>query len=137
MIRKASLRELKQISDLYYTRMLKHFIDIREKPITQREFEKRLKSNFKKSKMFILGLNGIKSFTWFVKNGREYNLEEIFVTEENKGYGKLLMSYILKEAKKHKIKRINLDVHFRNKRAQDFFRKFGFSERTIEMSLDL
>jgi len=96
-----------------------------------------LKKHFKKSKMFILDIKGIKGFIWYFKEGKEYNLEELFVTEKGKGYGKLLTDFILKEAKKQKIKKINLDVHFKNKKAQNFFKKFGFSERTIEMSLDL
>jgi GNAT superfamily N-acetyltransferase len=87
--------------------------------------------------MFVLDIEGLKGFIWYFKEGKEYNLEEIFVLEKDKGYGKLLMDFVLEEAKKQKIQKINLDVHFRNKTSQDFFKKFGFSERTIEMSLDL
>jgi len=35
-------------------------------------------------------------------------LEEIFVTEKRKGYGRLLLNYVLGYAKKKKIKKINL-----------------------------
>src|SRR3989338_4157216 len=40
-------------------------------------------------------------------------------------------------AKNKKIKKINIDVHFKNKNALDFFKKFGFTKRTIELSLDI
>jgi len=136
-IRKASLNDLKQIAELYFSEMSKQFENVGEEPITTKEFEKRLKKHFKKSKMFVLDIEGIKGFIWYFKEGKEYNLEEIFVIEKGKGYGKLLMNHMLKEAKKQKIQKINLDVHFKNKKAQRFFKKFGFSERTIEMSLDL
>lgn len=137
MIRKASLKDLKQIAGLYKSEMSKQFVDVGEEPITAKEFERRLKKHFKKSKMFVLDIEGIKGFIWYFKEDKEYNLEEIFVIEKGKGYGKLLMDFILEEAKNQKIQKLNLDVHFRNKTAQDFFKKFGFSERTIEMSLDL
>ncbi|MFW6282509.1 MAG: N-acetyltransferase family protein [Minisyncoccales bacterium] len=137
MIRKASLKDLKQIAELYHSEMSIQFRDVGEEPITAKEFERRLKKHFEKSKMFILDIEGIKGFIWYFKEGKEYNLEEIFVTEKGKGYGKLLMDFVLEEARKKKIQKLNLDVHFKNKTAQDFFKKFGFSERTIEMSLDL
>ena len=47
------------------------------------------------------------------------------------------MNFLIDHAKKEKVKRINLDVHFKNKDALNFFRKIGFTERTIELSLDL
>ena len=137
MIRKASLKDLKQIANLYYSEMSKQFKDVGEKPITIKEFEKRLKKHFKKSKMFVLDIEGINGFIWYFKEDKEFNLEEIFVIEKGKDYDKLLMDFVLKEAKKRKIQKLNLDVHFKNKTAQNFFKKFGFSERTIEISLDL
>ena len=137
MIRKASLKDLKQIADLYYSEMSKQFTDVGEDPITAKEFENRLRKHFEKSKMLVLDIEGIKGFIWYAQEEKEYNLEEIFVTEKGKGYGKLLMEFVLREAKKQKIQKLNLDVHFKNRTAQDFFKKFGFSERTIEMSLDL
>ncbi|MEK6823584.1 MAG: GNAT family N-acetyltransferase [Nanoarchaeota archaeon] len=137
MIRKTTLKDLKQIARLYFIEMSKQFKDVGEKPLTAKEFEKRLKKNFKKNKMYVLDIEGIKGFIWYFKERIEYNLEEVFAVEKGKGYGKLLMNFLLKEARKQKIQKINLDVHFKNKTAQDFFEKFGFSKRTIEMSLDL
>ena len=137
MIRKTSLKDLKEIAKLYSSEMSKQFRDVGEEPITEKEFERRLRKNFDKSKMFVLDIEGIKGFIWYFKEGKEYNLEEVFSIEKGKGYGKLLMRHLLEDAKKKKIQKINLDVHFKNKTAQEFFRKFGFSERTIEMSLDL
>lgn len=137
MIRKAYLEDLEKISKLYYSEMSKQFKAVDEDPISSKEFEKKLKKNFKKGHMFVLEINGIKGFIWYFKEGREYNLEEIFVVEKGKGYGKQLMRYLLEAAKKQKIQKLNLDVHFKNKKAQNFFRRFGFSERTIEMSFDL
>jgi L-amino acid N-acyltransferase YncA len=46
MIRKASLKDLKQIAKLYHSEMSKQFIDVGEEPITTKEFERRLKKNF-------------------------------------------------------------------------------------------
>src|SRR3989338_10823479 len=136
MIRKVYFKNLKQISDLYYSEMAKQFKEVGEEPVTSKEFERRLRKNFDKSKMFVLDIKGgVKGFIWYFKEGKEYNLEEIFVVDKGKGYGKLLINFLLEEAKKRKIQKINLDVHFKNKTAQDFFKKFGFSERTIEMSL--
>ena len=87
--------------------------------------------------MFVLDDNGIKGFVWFGKEGDEINVEEIFVIEKGKGYGKKLMSFIIEFARKNKTNKINLDVHFKNKKGISFFKKFGFTERTIELSLDL
>jgi len=47
------------------------------------------------------------------------------------------MIFLLQKAKKLNVKKINLDVHFKNKKALKFFKKFGFTERTIELSKDL
>ncbi len=135
-IRKAKKEDLKNISQLYEKEMSKQFKLIGEKPISAKEFERRLNNNFGKCYMHILNDDEIKGFIWYFKEGCEFNLEEIFVTEKGKGYGKILIKYLLQEAKKKKIKKINLDVHFKNMIAQKFFMKFGFSERTIEMSKD-
>lgn len=137
MIRKACLKDLKQIAKLYVSEMSKHFKAIGETQIIAKKYEKVLRKNFDKSQMYILDINGIKGFLWYLKEGKEFNLEEIFVIEKGKGYGKLLMNYILEQARKKKIKKLNLDVHYKNKKAQEFFKHFGFSERTIEMSLDI
>jgi L-amino acid N-acyltransferase YncA len=136
-IRKAEQKDLKEVSQLYEKEMSKQFKLIGEKPLKANEFEKRLKNNFKKSNMYILDIEGIKGFIWYFEESNEFNLEEIFVVMKEKGHGKLLINFLLQKAKKKKIKRINLDVHFKNKSAQEFFRKFKFSERTIEMSRDL
>jgi len=136
MIRRVTLKDFKQIAKLYYAEMSKQFKDVGEAPITAKKYEQILAKN-QKAQMFVLDTNNIKGFIWFAKNKKEFNLEEIFVTEKGKGYGKQLMDFLLGEAKKHKIQKINLDVHFKNQAAQDFFKKLGFSERTIEMSLDL
>ena len=108
-----------------------------EKPLSKDDYAKILRSNYKKSSMYVLDTKGFKGFLWFVKKDNEINLEEIFVLEKNKGFGKELMGFLIDYAKKNKIKKINLDVHYRNKRAIDFFKLFGFTERTSEMSLDL
>ena len=47
------------------------------------------------------------------------------------------MKYLFEEAKKNKINKINCDVHINNKYAVNFFKHLGFTERTVEMSLDL
>lgn len=137
MIRKVSQKDIQKISELYEKKMSQQFKEINEKPITSKEYEKILKANIKKSNMYILNNKGVRGFIWYAQEKDEFNLEEIFTTEKNKGWGKLLISQMLEHARKNKIKRINLDVHFKNKKAQKFFKHFGFTERTIEMSLDL
>lgn len=124
MLRKVVLKDLKQISGLYFAEMADKFRSVSEEPITAKEFEKRLIKNFKKHKMYVLDINGIKAnsgkicinsssgksrikgFIWHYKEGGEYNLEEIFVVEEGKSYGKLLMKFILTEAKNRKSTRL-------------------------------
>lgn len=136
-IRKATKNDLKEISMLYEKSMEKHFQLVGEKPIKSKDYEKILNKNLNKSKMFVLYDNGIKGFIWYVKNRDEFNLEEIFVKNKGKGYGKILMNYMLNDAKENRIKRINGDIHFKNKIAINFFKKLGFTERSIEVALDL
>lgn len=137
MIRKLKKEEISRIAKLYENIMSEKFLQIGEEPISKEKYEKILKKNYNKSFMFVLDEEGIKGFIWFIKKGEEINLEEIFTLEKKKGYGKKLLSFLIEKAKKSKIKRVNLDVHFKNKEAIEFFKKLGFTERTIEMSLEL
>lgn len=137
MIRQLKKEEIKKIAEYYEKEMFKEFGKIGEKPISKEEYEKRLKKSFNKDFMFVLEDDQIKGFIWFSKHKDEINLEEIFTIEKSKGCGWELIRFLIDFAKKEKIKRINLDVHFKNQRAISFFKKFYFSERTIEMSLDL
>lgn len=137
IVKKALLKNLKEIAELYYIQMSNQFRLVNEESISAQKYESILKKNFEKSEMYILFDVGIKGFLWYFKENDEYNLEEIFVLEKQKGYGKILMNFLIEEARRNKIRRINLDVHFKNKQAQNFFRRYNFSERTIEMSLDL
>jgi|GEM_PF-2164035 len=139
MIRKAKKKELGRIAEMYEKIMAREFLRVGERPITEEEYRKILEKNYgkKTSFMFVLDEKGIKGFLWFVKKGKEINLEEIFVLEKRKGHGRKLLEFLIKKAEENKIKRINLDVHFKNKKAINFFKKFNFRPRTIEMSLDL
>jgi GNAT superfamily N-acetyltransferase len=139
MIREAKKKELGRIAEMYEKIMAREFLQIGERPITKDEYRKILEKNYgkKPSFMFVLDEKGIKGFLWFVKKGKEINLEEIFVLEKRKGHGRKLLDFLIKKAKENKIKRINLDVHFKNRKAINFFKKFNFRPRTIEMSLDL
>jgi len=136
-IRKATKKDFKRIATIYEEEMFRQFKLIKEKPISAKKYVVILKNNLRKSKMFVLEDTKIKGFIWWLKENDEFNLEEIFITEKNRGYGKILMDFMKKQAKKEKIKKINLDVHFKNKKAQKFFEKMGFTKRTIEMSIDL
>ena len=136
-IRKVTKKDLGIISKLYENEMSKNFKDVGEKYITKNENKKILNKNIASSNMFVLENNKIEGFIWYKKEGREFNLEEIFVINKSKGHGRSLIEFMLKDAKKNKIKQINGDAHFNNKRAMLFLKKFGFSERTVEMSLDL
>jgi L-amino acid N-acyltransferase YncA len=137
MIRKLKSEEISFIAENYEKLMKKQFEKVEEKPITKKEYEDILKKNFENSFMFVLEEKNIKGFMWFFIEKDEINLEEIFSIEKGKGYGKELMDFLINYAKENKIKRINLDVHFNNKKALRFFKKFGFTERTIELSLDI
>lgn len=117
--------------------MSKHFKIVKEKPITPKQYEKILLKNFKKGYMYVIDNEPIGGFLWFNKNGEEYELEEIFVTQKRKGYGRQLLTFLINKAKKQKIKKINLDIHIKNKSAINFFKRHGFTERTIEMGLNL
>jgi len=136
-IRAATKNDLKEIAELYEKIMQIQFKKVGEKIIDRKKYYSILLKNFNKSKMFVLEDENLVGFLWYLKEKDEISLEEIFVTKTKKGYGKILLNYLIKEAKKSKIKKINLDVHFKNKNAIEFFRKFGFSERTIEMSLEI
>lgn len=137
MIRKLKKGEIKKIAEMYEKVMFKNFLQVGEKPISKERYQKILEENYDKSFMFVLEERGIKGFLWFIEKDKEINLEEIFTIKRNKGYGKKLLCFLIKKAKKENKKRINLDVHFKNKRAIEFFKKRGFTERTIELSLDL
>ncbi len=138
MIRKLNQEEIPLIAENYEIIMREQFEKVGEEPITKDKYEKILKENFGSSSMLILlEEKGIKAFMWFVKEEDEINLEEVFSIEREKGYGKQIMDFLINYAKKEKIKRINIDVHFKNNEALDFFKKIGFTERTIELSLDI
>ena len=137
MIRKLKREEIPIIAEGFEKFMREQFIKINEKPITKVEYEKILNKNIKTSNMLVLEEEKIKAFMWFIREKDEINLEEIFSFERAKGYGKQLLGFLLNYSKEEKIKRINIDVHFKNKNALTFFKKFGFTERTIELSLEL
>ncbi|MEM1536007.1 MAG: GNAT family N-acetyltransferase [Candidatus Pacearchaeota archaeon] len=136
-IKKLSKHEIKEIAENYYRIMKKFFAQVREKPVTAEEYALLLRKNYKKSFMIVLTSKKILGFAWITKHDKEWILEEIFVTEKGKGYGTKLMKFLLKEARKKKIKRIKLTVHASNRRAIKFFKKFGFDKKTIEMSKEL
>ncbi len=137
MIRELTLGEIPFIAEHYEKIMKEQFRKVGEEPITKDKYEKILKKNFKNSSMFVFEENGIKAFIWFIKEENEINLEEIFSIEKNKGYGSRLMNFLIDYAKKKKIKRINGNVHFKNKEALHFFKSLGFTERTVELSFDI
>lgn len=137
MIRKLNREEIPLIAKNYEIIMKEQFEKVGEEPITKDKYEKILKENFGSSSMLIFEENGIKAFMWFVKEEDEINLEEVFSIKRGKGYGKQIMAFLINYAKKEKIKRINIDVHFKNNEALNFFKKIGFTERTIELSLDI
>lgn len=137
-IGKAKKSYLKEVSEMYEDEMKDKFEDVNEKPISSSDYFKILQRNFGKSEMFVLkDRDLIKGFIWWKKSNGEINLEEVFVKEKMKGHGKLLLDFLVGKARKSKVKKINLDVHFNNAQGIEFFRKAGFSERTIEMSLDV
>ena len=136
-IRKLRQEEIPFIARCYEEIMKEQFKKIEEEPITRDKYKIILKKNFRDSCMFVLEDNRIKSFIWFIKKNGEINIEELFSIEERRGYGKRLMNFLFDYSRKEKIKRINIDVHFKNKEALKFFKKFGFTERTIELSLDI
>lgn len=136
-IKKLSKQEINEIAENYSRIMKKFFAQVREKPITAKEYALLLRKNYKKSFMLVLTSKKILGFAWILKRGKEWTLEEIFVTEKGKGYGTKLMKFLLKEARKKGIRRINLSVHVNNRRAIRFFKKFGFNKKAIEMSKDL
>lgn len=137
MIRKLKQEEISFIAENYDKIMKEQFEKVGEEPITRDQYEKILKKNFESSSMFVLEEKGIKAFIWFIKERNEINLEEVFSIERGKGYGRKLMDFLIEYAKNKKIKKINIDVHFRNKDALNFFKNLGFTERTIELSLDI
>ena len=136
-IRKMRQEEISLIARHYEEIMKKQFKKIGEEPITEDRYKIILKKNFKDSCMFVLEDNGIKSFIWFIKKDGEINLEELFSIEKGRGYGNKLVRFLLDYSRKEKIKKINMDVHFKNKKALRFFKRFGFTERTIELSLEI
>ena len=137
MIRRLKQEEISFIAKNYERIMKEQFEKVGEETITKDKYENVLKENFKDSSMFVLEEKEIKAFIWFVKEGDEINLEEIFSIEKRRGHGKRLINFLIDYAKNKKIKKINIDVHFRNNKALTFFKSFGFTERTIELSLDI
>lgn len=132
-IKKISKKEIDEIAKNYEQIMKKFFIQVKERPITAKEYALLLRKSYKKSFMIVLTSKKILGFAWITKKGKEWTLEEIFVVERGKGYGTKLMKYLLKEARKRKIKKIKLNVHKENKEAIKFFKKFGFVEKELIM----
>lgn len=136
-IRKTIKKDLKALSEIYEKTMSKNFVGVGEHPITKKEYFKILNKNLSKANMFVLEDNSIEGFVWYNKDGNEFNIEEIFVLDKGKGYGKMLMEFVLKDAKNKRIRKINGDVHINNKKAILFLKRFGFTERTVELSKDM
>ncbi|MCS7134731.1 MAG: GNAT family N-acetyltransferase, partial [Candidatus Pacearchaeota archaeon] len=133
-IKKLSKEEIDEIARNYEQIMKKFFAQVREKPITAREYALLLRKSYKKSFMLVLTSKKILGFAWITKKGKEWTLEEIFVTEMRKGYGTKLMKFLLREARKKKVKKINLNVHVKNKKAIKFFKKLFISYFIINTS---
>jgi ribosomal-protein-alanine N-acetyltransferase len=135
VIREVKLADLDAISKIYESEMSP--LTGEEEPMLADKYLKLLKANAKKSKMFVLDENGIRGFMWYEKDNGELNLEDIFVVERGKGYGRKLINHLLCEAKKGKVTKINLDVNTKNLRAISFFKKLGFSTNSLGMSMNL
>ena len=69
----------------------------------------------------------------------EGNIITLVVRDNHRrsGVGSALFAEMMKRFRKHRISKINLNIHYRNAIAVAFFKKFGFTERTIEFSRDL
>ena len=138
ILRKPSKEELTAIARIIHKNMKNLFIAIREKPVSVTKLKNKLLKNYSRQKMLVLENNNkIKGFIWYYTKKREFYLDEIVVIEKGADYGTVLMNHLINEAKRTKIKRINLDVHYKNICAQEFFKKFKFTNRTIEMNLDI
>ena len=61
-ILKATKKEFDGVSKMYEKEMKKYFLNIGEKPISAREYKRRLNANFRKPKMVILGEDKKKRF---------------------------------------------------------------------------
>jgi len=137
MIRELKVGEIPFIAEHYARIMGPMFVAVGEDPISSARYVKILNEHFSSSKMFVFDDHGIKAFQWFMVEDDEMNLEELFSVEEGKGYGTKLFEFTIDYAKRHGIRMMNMDVHFMNDRALRFFKKFGFTELTIELSREL
>lgn len=70
---------------------------------------------------------GFASYEFDCDQTNKTKIHKIYVlsTQQGKGLGKLLLDYIVKEAKKHNNKALFLNVNKYN-RAQHFYKKLGF-----------
>jgi hypothetical protein len=82
IIREVKLSDLKEISKIYQHEMKKHFRDIGEEPLLADNYCKILNSNAKDSNMYVIDDGSIKGFLWYDQDGKEFNLEEVFVIDK-------------------------------------------------------
>jgi L-amino acid N-acyltransferase YncA len=139
MIRELKREEINEIALLYENSISRKFKQSGKKPVDLKNYEKVLRKGFQKKHMFVFieDHQGINGFLWFDRKDRQLILEELMVTDKNKGYGKQLIQFMVDFAKKENIKKISLDVNLSDKGEIKFFEKFGFKEKAIEMSLDI
>ena len=84
--------------------------------------------SFNPNKCFIIEEDKPIGFAYFKTTKNKINIWSIQIVKnsQGKGYGRKLIEYITDFAKDKKLKKIILEVHINNKRAINFYEKFGF-----------
>lgn len=122
-IRFATLKDLKFVKELDEKNM-KSIIESLGEKYGSCMFEK-----FNSKRCFIIESNKKPiGFAYFQIPENKLNIWNIQIDKnfQRKGYGKKLMEYLIKYARKKKLKKVILEAHASNKQAIDFYEKIKF-----------
>ena len=130
-IRKAKPSDAKQVHKIYFDPVVHKFMHYNKMGL--REFRKKWKMIMAKCETYIFETKGrAVAFGWLDKfDGMRSHVIEIShiavsPSEQGKGIGKKLFSFLLKKAKSKNAKRVQLIAEVDNKKAIAFYKKFGF-----------
>jgi len=133
-IKKATQKDAKQLLNLHQTTLLEPQ-NLLQDPETWQHSLADEKENIKSNDLYLVTIDGnqIVGSLIFVRGEYRKNKHagqfEIFIRQEfrGKGIGQKLIKELLKWAKQHKIKRIELEVWGNNLSAIKLYKKIGFT----------
>ena len=131
MIRKAKLSDANAVFKIYFHPAVHKFMHYQKMGL--QEFRKKWKKILQQYDAYVHENSGeIPGFGWIEKfEGMRSHVVEIShiavsPAQQGKGIGKKLFRFLLKKAESKKANRIQLIAEVDNKKALDFYKKFGF-----------